>query len=269
MRSLLLFVAAVATSLAVVPANAAPCAETQPLENAAHGRLRLVWADEFSGKAVDSLKWNFDREAGGWGNHELQSYTDLKENVRVRKGKLLITARSDSSGSPQFTSARLNTRGKFQFMYGRIEARIKLPIGRGLWPAFWMMSADTRSPEDGRPCAEIDIMESIGSEPKVSHFTLHVPDNKITADYVLLGRQRFSDGFHVFGFEWDADEARFLVDGKVYKRVRRTELSPWLFDREFFIVLNVAVGGDWPGSPDATTRFPQTMQVDWVRVWQR
>lgn len=250
---------------------------------------QLVWNDEFDGAAgtrLDPAKWQFDTGGEGWGNNEWQYYTDHPENAALDgNGSLAISAleltdRSTSRlncwyGPCRFTSARLLTLDRFEFTYGRVEARLRLPYGQGMWPAFWLLGVDI--PEKDWPgCGEIDIMENIGKEPGNVYGTVHGPGysggNGIGQTYTLTGRQRFADDFHVFAVEWEVDEIRWFVDGENYFTLRKTSFAagkPWVFDRPFFIILNVAVGGNWPGYPDETTTFPQQMLVDYVRVYQR
>jgi beta-glucanase (GH16 family) len=236
---------------------------------------KLVWSDEFNGAAgaaPDSSKWTYDLGASGWGNQELESYTDTRENSFLDgKGHLVIRALRTSDG--KYTSARLKTEGKFSTQYGRIEARIKLPRGQGIWPAFWMLGADIGSV--GWPaCGEVDIMENIGREPRLNHGSLHGPNYPgagITAAYELRNRHPLYQAFHQFAIEWSPDKIEFLVDGVAYETVTAASLprgTNWVFNRPFFFLLNVAVGGDWPGNPDGTTVFPQEMAVDYVRVWK-
>jgi len=231
-----------------------------------------AWSDEFDGAAgslPDASKWTYDLGAGGWGNQELQTYTNQTENVHLDgQGHLVIHVSSTPSG---YTSARLKTQGKFTTQYGRIEARAKLPSGQGLWPAFWMLGANISTV--GWPtCGEIDIMENVGREPSTNHGTLHGPGysggNGISSSYVLSGSRRFSDDFHVFAVQWAPQSVTFSVDDVVYATVTPAALrgATWVFDKPFFLILNVAVGGTFPGSPDATTQFPQEMIVDYVRV---
>ena len=232
-----------------------------------------VWADEFNGAAnspPDPTKWTFDLGATGWGNQELENYTNSPRNVFVDgAGHLII--RAERSGST-YTSARLKTQGLFTPRYGTIEARIRLPFGQGIWPAFWMLG--TNFSTDGWPqCGEIDIMENIGQQPSTNHGSAHGPGysggNSVTGLYTLAGGARLSDDFHTFAIQWAPGSIKFLVDGNAYKTVTATSLpagAPWVFDHPFFLILNVAVGGNWPGAPDATTQFPQEMMVDYVRV---
>jgi beta-glucanase (GH16 family) len=254
------------------------CGQNTPSAN--NSGWRLVWSDEFNGPALDRSRWVAELGGGGWGNQELEYYTDRDSNVSVQNGNLVITARSEKYTGPDgvtrnYTSARLKTLGTFSQIYGRFEARIKLPAGEGMWPAFWILGDDIE--RVGWPaCGEIDIMENIGKEPSVIHGSIHGPgytgETGIEARYKLTGEQHFSDDFHIYAVEWDSDSISFFVDHNLYVRRTRADLKPgwkWAFDKPFFLLLNVAVGGDWPGSPDATTIFPQRMLVDYVRVYRR
>jgi beta-glucanase (GH16 family) len=239
---------------------------------------RLVFFDEFSaGTAPDSAKWGYDIGGGGWGNQELQAYTSRQSNVRIENGHLVIEAHREtvvSGGTTyNYTSGRIKTQDKFARTYGRFEARAKLPSGQGFWPAFWMLGANIGGV--GWPnCGEIDIFENIGREPATVHASVHGPGysatDSITSAFNLPFGQRFSDAFHVFAIEWTTNRIRFLVDEFPYFTVTPSSLPPqrsWVFDHSFFIILNVAVGGVWPGSPNASTPFPQQMLVDYVRVY--
>jgi beta-glucanase (GH16 family) len=249
-----------------------------------HPGWSLVWSDEFSapdGSAPDPAKWTYDLGGKGWGNHELESYTNRKENVRIEKGNLVITAQKESyTGSDgitrEYTSARLKTQGLFVQTYGRFEARIKIPEGQGIWPAFWMLGEDI--PTVGWPkCGEIDIMENIGKEPDKIHGSLHGPSttantSDLTSIFTLPAGQNFADDFHLYAVEWSPDTVRFYVDANLYATFGQSDWpagGKWVFDHPFFIILNLAVGGDWPGPPDASTKFPQSMLVDYVRVYTR
>jgi len=243
----------------------------------------LAWSDEFdgpSGSAVDSSKWSFDIGGNGWGNNELETYTDRTVNAHVEGGLLVIKALKETfTGTDgitrNYTSARLLTKNKFTQAYGRFEARIKIPYGQGIWPAFWMLG-DNIGTVGWPTCGEIDIMENIGKEPSIVHGTFHGPGYSgaqgISAAYALPNGQKFSDDFHTFAVEWEPNVVRFYVDGLLYKTRTPADLpagKSWVFDHPFFIILNVAVGGGFPGNPDATTVFPQQMLVDYVRVYQR
>lgn len=244
---------------------------------------KLTWSDEFDepkGSPADSSKWSFDIGGNGWGNNELETYTSRTTNSYVENGRLVIKALKENFTGPDsitrnYTSARLLTKNKFSQVYGRFEARIKVPYGQGIWPAFWMLG-DNIDTARWPNCGEIDIMETIGKVPSIVHGTLHGPGysagSGISAVYSLPGGERFSDDFHAFAVEWEPNVMRFYVDGLLYKTRTPADLPPgtkWVFDHPFFIILNVAVGGIWPGNPDATTVFPQQMLVDYVRVYQR
>ncbi|MFZ1132114.1 MAG: glycoside hydrolase family 16 protein, partial [Terriglobales bacterium] len=243
----------------------------------------LVWSDEFdgpNGSGIDGTKWVAETGGKGWGNQELEYYTDRTANASLHEGNLVIRAIAEKYTGPDgvarnYTSARLKTFGKFSQTYGRFEARIKIPAGQGMWPAFWMLGDDIGNV--GWPaCGEIDIMENIGKEPATIHGSIHGPGyvggTGIEAAYTLPGKQRFADDFHVFAVEWDRDSVNFYVDRERYVRRTRADLQPgwkWVFDKPFFLILNLAVGGYWPGDPDPTTVFPQSMLVDYVRVYRR
>ncbi len=249
----------------------------------------LTWSDEFDGpdgSAADASKWIHDVGGSGWGNQELEYYTDGTQNAVVQGGHLVITATTagasahncayPSNGPCKYTSARLLTKGKFSQKYGRIEARIQIPEGQGIWPAFWMLGANIDSA--GWPsCGEIDIMENIGREPSINHGSLHMPasgttrDSSLTGMTALAGGAKLGDAFHTYAIEWDASAIKFYLDDTLFETQSPAAATgrTWAFDRPFFVILNVAVGGQWPGSPDATTMFPQTMKVDWVRAYQR
>lgn len=236
--------------------------------------IGVIWEDEFEGPAgelPDPEKWAFD-QGTGWGNNQQEWDTDRPENVSLDgAGNLAITAREESFAGRDYTSGRIKTQGLFQRRYGRFEARIKLPVGQGIWPAFWMLGADF--PDVGWPaCGEIDVMEYLGHEPRSIHGTVHGPGysggNAIGREHTLA-QGGFHLGFHTFAVEWSPQRIVWEVDGFVYHEVTPADLpggARWVFDHPFFILLNVAVGGYWPGYPDETTEFPQTMLVDWVRV---
>nr|AQQ75061.1 GH16 CBM13 [uncultured bacterium] len=244
----------------------------------------LVWSDEFNGPAgtpPSSSRWRYDIGGGGWGNSELEYYTSSTSNAALDgNGNLVITARRENPanyncwyGRCQYTSARLLTSGTFTQAYGRFEARMKIPRGQGLWPAFWMLGDNIGSvgwPTSG----EIDIMENIGREPSTVHGTIHGPGYSggggVGAGYTLPGGQAFADAFHTFAVDWEPNAITWSVDGIQYSRKTPADIggNRWVFDHPFFIIMNVAVGGAWPGSPDASTVFPQTLTVDYVRVYQ-
>ncbi len=235
---------------------------------------QLVLQEEFNTDgAPNSAVWGFDIGTGenGWGNNELQYYTDRTENVTVQNGVLLITANQESFEGSQYTSARLLTKDKFEQQYGRFEARIRLPYGQGIWPAFWMLGADID--QNPWPAAgEIDIMEYRGQNPSVLIGSVHGPGynggNAISKEYTLPN-DRFDTGFHVFGIEWSPEKINFYVDDVLYNQITPEDVTgEWVFDKPFFILMNLAVGGSFVGSPNAETVFPQTMLVDYVRVYK-
>lgn len=238
----------------------------------------LVWADEFdqpTGSSPDGNKWVFDIGTGsnGWGNNELQYYTSRTNNARIENGQLVIEARQESFGGRSYTSARLKTLGRASWTYGRIEARIKIPRGQGIWPAFWMLGTNISSA--GWPnCGEIDVMENIGSVPTRVHGTIHGPGYSggasIGGSHTLPGGAVYADDFHVFAAEWETNRIRWYMDGHLYFTVTPTNLpngADWVFTQPQFILLNLAVGGNWPGPPNEATTFPQRMTVDYVRVY--
>jgi beta-glucanase (GH16 family) len=253
-----------------------------PNESSEAIEWELVWSDEFEGAAgtpINTDHWTAEIGGWGWGNNELEYYTDRTENVSLDgNGNLAIVAREENPadynchyGRCRYTSARIITKNKVEFTYGRIEARIQVPRGQGIWPAFWMLGGDID--QVGWPaCGEIDILENVGFEPRTIHGTLHGPgysgENSIGGSYSI--DSDFADDFHIFAVEWEADEIRWYVDGVLYNTLTPEDLRgrQWVYDHDFFIILNVAVGGNWPGNPDETTQFPQTMLVDYVRVYR-
>jgi beta-glucanase (GH16 family) len=276
--------------LVAVAGNAnAQTAQPQPAAASPDG-YTLVWYDEFNstdGTTPDPKKWNYDLGGNGWGNHELEFYTNHPQNAQIKSGNLVITAQkesvTDKDGTRDYTSARIKTQNLFAQAYGRFESRIKIPKGEGMWPAFWMLGEDIATVGWPR-CGEIDIMENIGKEPATVHASLHGaaasgtdPDNKkATADltriFSLPNNPNLSDDFHIYAVEWEPTTLRFFIDKENYATFTKAEWSqnaPWPFDHKFFLILNLAVGGDWPGPPDANTVFPQQMLVDYVRVYSR
>lgn len=248
---------------------------------AALPQAELVWADEFNGpdgSAPDPAKWTVLENGTGFGNNELEYYTPRAANVHVEHGNLVLTAIKEEftgrDGAHHYTSGRIESSNKFELQYGRVEARIKIPKGQGIWPAFWMLGSDFMThhwPE----CGEIDIMENIGSEPDKVHGSLHGPGYSggmpLSGVYSLAQHARFSDDYHVFAVEWKPGEISFFVDGQRYETQKAADLAPgksWAFDHPFFVLFDLAVGGYWPGAPDAATEFPQTMFVDYVRVYK-
>ena len=237
--------------------------------------LNLVWNDEFSGTALDAGSWNYEigNGPGGWGNNELEYYTNSSKNVFVSNGNLVIEARKESVGGFNYSSARLTTQNKKSFTYGRVDIRAKLPRGKGIWPALWMLGNNITSV--GWPASgEIDIMEYLGQETNKTYGTLHYGASTAThgskGSFYTLSSGAFYDQFHVFSMEWKLDQVKLFVDNNLFLTVNKSDLgsSPYPFNAPFFFIFNVAVGGNWPGSPDGTTSFPQRMIVDYVRVFQ-
>jgi beta-glucanase (GH16 family) len=242
----------------------------------------LIWSDEFDGAdgtSPSAGKWALETGGNGWGNNELEYYTSRPQNSFQKDGNLVITVLEESfTGSDgvtrNYTSARLKTATRFAQAYGRFEARIKVPRGQGIWPAFWMLGDNIDTV--GWPASgEIDIMENIGSEPNKVHGSMHGPGysgaTALTAIYTLAGAA-FADDFHVFAVEWEPTMVRFYVDDNLYLTERPGNLpagTRWVFDHPFFILLNVAVGGNFPGNPDSSSTYPQVMLVDYVHVYAR
>lgn len=235
--------------------------------------MQLVWQDEFEGNQLNEADWTFETGTGsnGWGNNELQYYR--KENTSVEEGYLIITAKKEAYQGREHTSSRIITQGKQSFQYGRIDIRAALPQGQGIWPALWMLGANF--PEAGWPaCGEIDIMEMIGGgagRDNAVHGTVHWSHNGQYASYgqgYTLDEGIFADEFHVFSIVWDASAITWYVDDVEFNKVDITPAQLSEFHQEFFFIFNVAVGGNWPGSPNESTSFPQRMIVDYVRVFQ-
>ena len=232
---------------------------------------QLVWSDEFDGDQLNTADWSYETGAGGWGNSELQYYTNRASNVNVSDGILTITALKESYGGSAYTSGRIKTQSKKYWKYGKIEARLKLPYGQGLWPAFWMMGESISS--GGWPaCGEIDIMEMIGGSGRENtvYGTVHWEQDghaSYGGDY-SLSSGTFADDFHVFSIIWTPLKIEWYVDGIKYHIIDITPSGLSEFREDAFILLNLAVGGVWPGYPDETTTFPQTLQADWIRVYQ-
>ncbi|MFE7243356.1 ricin-type beta-trefoil lectin domain protein [Streptomyces sp. NPDC057580] len=263
-------------AVTAAPAGATPAPEPRVVAAAA-----TTFSDDFNGpagSAVDGSKWQTET-GDNVNNHERQYYTAGNSNAALDgQGNLVITARKDNPGNYQcwygrceYTSARLNTAGKFTSTYGHIETRMKIPRGQGMWPAFWMLGDDIGSvgwPNSG----EIDIMENVGFEPDTVHGTIHGPgysgSGGIGAGYALPGGQAFADAFHTFAVDWARDSITWSVDGTVYQRRAPADLGgkSWVFNKPFFIIMNLAVGGYWPGDPDGSTTFPQQLVVDYVHV---
>ena len=234
----------------------------------------LVMEDEFdTDGALNSTIWGYDIGTGsnGWGNNELQYYTNRTENITVQNGVLIISVKKESFEGSSYTSARILTKGKFEQTYGRVEARIRLPYGQGIWPAFWMLGADI----DTNPwpaAGEIDIMEFRGQNPTTILGSIHGPGysggEAISKSYTLVN-DRFDTGFHVFGIEWGPEYVNYYVDDVLYNQITPADVTgEWIFNKPFYMLINLAVGGDFVGSPNSETVFPQTMLIDYVRVYK-
>jgi beta-glucanase (GH16 family) len=236
----------------------------------------LTWSDEFNGPAgaIDGTKWGFDTGAGGWGNNELEYYTNRVDNVTLDgNGALDIIARAESYLGSSYTSGRINSSGKFSQAYGRFEARIQIAQGQGLWPAFWTLG-DNIGTAGWPTCGELDIQETVNASPTVNHGSAHGPGysggNPLTGTYTLPAGA-LSDGYHVYAIEWAPNVVRWYVDDNLYETRTPADVPAgdvWVYDHPFFIILNLAVGGNFPGAPDGTTMFPQTTKVDYVRVYR-
>ena len=245
---------------------------------------KLLWSDEFNGprgQLPDSTKWTYDLGGGGWGNSELETYTNSTANVfQDGQGNLIIRAIQDSSGN--YTSARIKTEGLFSFTYGRAEARIKLPFGQGIWPAFWILGTDIET-VSWPGCGEVDIMENPGAwktpdnpglnEAYLNNGSVHAPPEPVysaSTTFTLPFGETVYDDYHVYAVEWSEESIQFLVDGTPYLTVTPSSITPgqWVFNKPFFLILNQAIGGSWPGSPDASTVFPSDLVVDYVRIYQ-
>jgi beta-glucanase (GH16 family) len=237
---------------------------------------------EFNGSAgtpVDPRSWNTETGGAGWGNNELQTYTNLPENVALDgHGALAITARRETvTGSDgitrAYTSARLDTIGKFNFLYGRVQARIKVPAGQGFLPAFWALGSDISSV--GWPASgEIDMMEVLGNDPSQVMGSLHTPlvegsTNAASCTTAYEAPQQLSSGFHVYGMDWTPGRIQMSIDGQPYATYTPADAScgTWVFDKPISLMLTLAVGGNWPGAPNQSTPFPAKMLVDWIRYW--
>lgn len=230
----------------------------------------LKWSDEFDGDILDKNSWNYETGANGWGNNELENYTSNSNNSFISNHKyLVIEARKDGN---DYTSARVQTMGKKEFTYGRVDIRAKLPKGQGVWPALWMLGSNIGT-TPWPACGEIDIMELLGHEPNKVYGTMHWGNagegsTHIGDDY-SLPNGNFSEKFHVFSLVWDSTKIEWLVDDQKYFTGTKEQVNGnYPFDKPFFFILNVAVGGNWPGNPDANTTFPQRMIVDYIRVFQ-
>lgn len=230
----------------------------------------LVWNDEFDGKTIDKAYWNFDiGNNNGWGNHELEYYTERAQNAFKSQGHLVMEARSEKFADFGFTSAKMTTKDKKTFTYGRVDIRAKLPKGKGIWPALWMLGNNIDQ-VSWPACGEIDIMELIGQQPSTVYGTMHwgatFANHQSYDTHTDLSSGTFGDAFHVYSLIWTAQSVDLRVDDVAYFNYDITSDMP--FNQEFYLIFNIAVGGDWPGPPDASTVLPQRMVVDYIRVFQ-
>ncbi|MDX1640148.1 MAG: family 16 glycosylhydrolase [Balneolaceae bacterium] len=233
--------------------------------------MTLKWSDEFDAEELNTAYWTYEIGDGcdqgicGWGNEELETYTNDEANSRLEDGNLIITARKENG---EYTSARIKTEDKVEMQFGRIDVRAKLPKGQGIWPAIWMLGANIS--QVGWPaCGEIDIMELVGHQPEAVHGTVHFDNNgyqSSTGSHVLTNGD-FSDQFHVFTIIWERDRISWYVDNEKFKTFTKSGIDFYPFNAPFYFIMNVAVGGRWPGNPDQTTVFPQEMVVDYIRVF--
>ena len=234
-----------------------------PYHPADTGTYQLVWADEFNGSSIDTNNWNFEIDGNGGGNHEQEYYK--AENAGIEDGNLVITAKKETVGSKNYTSARMTTQGKKEFKYGKIEARMKLPVGQGFWPAFWMLGSNISIV--GWPASgETDIMEHINTD-SVIYGTIHWDNNGHVQDGGNITSS--PSQYHVYSVEWDATSIKWFVDSVQYHQSSITSNSTDEFHQAFFILLNFAVGGDWPGQTIDDSLLPAKMYVDWVKVYQK
>jgi beta-glucanase (GH16 family) len=274
--------APVAKEPVATPAPEAPATKEIPSEPSPIKQRKLIWSDEFNGPtgASPGPQWQFDTGGGGWGNEELESYTARPVNAELDgQGHLAITARAEKYTGKDgitrdYTSARLQTLNTFQFQYGLVEARIQVPAGQGLVAQFWALGSEAYEGSEAWPaCGEIDTAEVLGSEPNVVNGTLHAPWP--WAPTGIQGQAEsatpLSAGFHTYSVEWEPERISFMLDGTVYKTITPADLpagSAWPFKHPYFLLMDLAVGGEWPGSPNASTHFPAQMLVDWVHIWQ-
>ena len=235
--------------------------------------MSLVWSDEFNGTTLNTSDWNYDVGDGcpncGWGNNELEYYT-AGDNLYFQNGKMIIEARKESKNGKSYTSTRLTTMNKKSFKFGRVDIRAKLPFGQGIWPAFWMLG-DNFTTAGWPACGEIDIMEMLGHQPNKVYSTIHYKSGtgSKNIEKSLVNTASLADEFHVYSLVWETDKIKTMLDDKVIGEFSSAEVSGnYPFNEKFFFLFNVAVGGNWPGSPNTTTYFPQFMMVDYIRVFQ-
>lgn len=267
--AILVVVAIGASTVAIAIIN-----KNKSKDEASTNKWKLVWSDEFNGpdgSGVDSAKWTHEVGGNGWGNNEEQYYTEGTNNCYIQDNNLVIEAKKENKENSKYTSARIVTKGKFDFKYGKVEMRAKLPYGQGIWPAFWMLGSNIDT-VNWPNCGEIDIMENIGKESRIVHGTMHGPGYSgnmgIGLPYEIT--DDFKNDYHIFSVEWTENKVEWFVDGKKYHTMTPDNIlgNRWVFNENFFIILNLAVGGNWPGYPDETTVFPQKYYIDYVRVYK-
>ena len=248
------------------PVNTATNADPHPYAD----YTEQVWSDEFNDTSLDATKWSYEVQ-DQWFNNELESTTSSRNNVNLSNGNLNITAIKENYNGHQYTSGRINTKGKKEFVFGRYDVRAKLPKGKGIWPAIWMLGAND-SQAAWPACGEIDIMELKGSAPTVNYTTMHYGNTVATHQQkgtaYPLPSGDFSTDFHLFSLVRSQNQLDFYIDGNKYYTLTANDVSPYPFNNPFYAILNLAVGGDFDGNPDASTTFPQTMQVDYVKFLQ-
>jgi beta-glucanase (GH16 family) len=265
------------TSTTAAPLPTTTIAAPEPIPIVPPQGMELVWSDEFDGDAIDRSNWTYDLGGWGWGNGEAQHYTDRPDNSRTENGLLVIELRQERYEDSYYTSARLKSQGLREFQYGRIEARVKVPSGAGTWPAFWMLGSnfeqDAELEANRWPfVGEIDIMEYVGREPDLVLGTVHGPGYSGAGGLTRWNRQDYdiADDFHTFAIEWDVDGIRWFYDDEMYFDLGRERVGDreWVFDRPFFIILNLALGGTLGGNIALDLDFPVHYYVDYVRVYQ-
>ena len=256
------------------------CSESSTDSNDSNNEYTLVWQDEFEGDSINSENWSFQLGTGsqfgltGWGNNELQYYTDRERNTYLDNGNLVIEAHQESFQGQPYTSARLVTKDKKVWKNGKIEIKAKMPETQGVWPALWMLPQENKY--GGWPASgEIDIMELLGHQPDIVHGTIHFGnsfnDKGSISGIIKDTEGTFASDFHVYSIEWDSRGIQWLLDGEPYHEATPADVEPysWPFDEPFYLLFNIAVGGNWPGYPDNSTIMPQRMMVDYVRVYQK
>ena len=271
----------VLTALFVSCSGSTPPPATGSIATTPYPGHSLVWSDEFDADSLDETHWNYllgtgyNNDGSGWGNNELQYYR--RENTRLADGKLIITARKENYENRSYTSSRLTTDDKQEITFGRIDVRAKLPIGQGIWPAVWMLGADFPATQGWPAAGEIDIMEYLGHKPNTLYGTVHygrdyLENRRYRGDSTRIeGSEPFHTQYHTFSIDWRRDTIDWLLDGERYHRFTAAEAQrsgqPYPFNAPQYLLINLAVGGNWPGSPDSTTQFPQELLVDYVRMY--